>query len=313
MPVAKTESKSLIVLPSEAEIAATEKVVTSDLGKLRKEVLKLHQKVTRFAEQAIYFAILCGMVLLRIKKFLKHGEFNPWVESNFAAETGLGVRTAQRYMAKARAFIDFLNAQGCRCESDADLQEHLDSPLATEFIAFSKQLGSALRRIKDDANEWRSPAAVIAAVTAVLGRIDCDPCALSEPWGADLAEINFTPKEDGLSDGIAWSETAWVCPGHETDAVAWYLKAQREMELGHLREAILCLPESTVEFPAELLRFPIAITPQPLTVTFRKSGESIEMPLPTRSLFVYVSTERPDVDKFAHAFRDVALVFTPVA
>ena len=51
----------------------------------------------------------------------------------------------------------------------------------------------------------------------------------------------------------------------------------------------------------------------PLTVTVRRSGRTAERQLPTRSLFVYLTSGEADLERFARAFRDIAVVFAPIA
>lgn len=84
------------------------------------------------------------------------------------------------------------------------------------------------------------------------------------------------------------------------------------MQRGHIHTAMLCLPESVSSLSHELLQHPIAITPQPLVASVQRDGEVQEWELPCRSLFVYMTADKPDVDGFAAAFRSLAAVFMPV-
>ena len=307
MPDHEMQSTEFSIVSAElpAETAAPE------LSKLRKQVLKYHLKVSSLALQTIRSAILCGMLLLRVKNLLPHGGFRSWVEESFEAETGLGLRTAQRYMNEARNFIDFANGRDHICETDDELQSHIDSPLLAEYDEQRKQ--SSLRgvAVKPDPNEWESPPEIIQAVRHVLGDIDCDPCALST-LNVTFAELNLTAEQDGLAGENPWPDSAWVCPGHDADIDPWYTKARSEMIVGNLKQAILCFPESALILPDDLLRHPVAITPTPLTVTFHHDGIKTQKPLSTRSLFVYLTTGAADIEKFAEAFRDIAVVFAPV-
>ncbi|WP_437191002.1 hypothetical protein [Planctomicrobium sp. SH527] len=298
----------LIVAPPEEEIAL-----------LRKRVLKLHQKFLTIGLDGLKTMILCGVLLQKIKDSLKHGQFKPWLEKNFEPSTGLGVRTAQRYMAKANAFLDLIRHRELEYKSTKDLEDYLETPVLVEFSESvnvsntCSNIGSRNLNAPPDPNDWESPAAVIAAVKKVLGTIQCDPCALTDLERPSVAEINYSAKEDGLSEANPWEGTAWICPGHETDAIAWYEKARSEMARGVLQEAIICLPESTLSLPGDLFWFPVAITPKPLTVTFCERGTESHRSLPTRSLFVYMAPQMPDAKKFARAFEHIAAVFAPVS
>ena len=95
------------------------------------------------------------------------------------------------------------------------------------------------------------------------------------------------------------------------DLTPWCVKALRELASGNLSEAIVWLPESAVNLVPELLRFPIAVTSSPLVVSLATSRGTVQKPLPTRSLFVYL-TGNPTVELFAKAFRDIAVAFAPV-
>lgn len=302
----------LIVAPPEEEV-----LVQEELALLRKRVLKLHQKFLTIGLEALRVMILCGMLLLRIKGNLPHGRLIPWLKENFQPSTGLGIRSAQRYMATANAFLDHLRSHELECKSIKELEDYLETPFLMEFSEIrsnpTSNIGSSNLNAPPDPNDWESPPEVIAAVTKVLGNINCDPCALTDLERPSFAEINYSPKEDGLSDANQWDSTAWICPGHDTDAIAWYEKAKREMARGVLQAAIICLPESTLSLPGDLLWFPVAITPKPLTVTFCEGGKEIHRSLPTRSLFVYMAPRIPDPRNFARAFEHIAAAFAPVS
>lgn len=314
MPKLEESKCELIVIPPDEE-----KLVQQEITLLRKRVLTLHQNFLKAGLEALRAMILCGMLLLKIKEKVPHGRLLPWLKDNFEPSTGLGIRSAQRYMAKANAFLALLRSHELECESVKELEDYLKSPFLVEFSE-SASVSNASSNIEcknlnapPDPNDWESPAAVIAAVKTVLGTIHCDPCALTNLERPSFAEINYSSKEDGLSELNQWKGSAWICPGHDTDAIAWYEKARSEMARGVLQEAIICLPESTLSLPGELFWFPVAITPKPLTVKFCEGNKEIHRSLPTRSLFVYMAPQQPDAKKFARAFEHIAAVFARVS
>lgn len=283
-----------------------------ELAKLKKEIVRFHKNVMKSTLHSYANAINCGAFFLKAKDLFEHGEFRPWIENDFSNE-GISVRTAQRYMSKARAFFKYLDDQGILYKNDDELKQHLDSPLLSNFVAAKSTEKSPARLTHNDANEWLSPDEVIDAVKAVMGEIDCDTCALPNEWQTDHAEINILPEQDALSRHTPWGRTNWVCPGHQVDPAAWFHRANYERTVGNLDQAILCLPESALNLPRGLFEFPVAITAEPLTVTKRVRDKEVKDKLPTRSLFVYVTAGQPDVERFARAFRDIAVAFAPVS
>lgn len=284
-----------------------------DLTRLRGEAMKWHRKALHNTGMALANTIACGFLLLQIKQMMKHGEFTAWVEKTAQTEIGFGMRTVQRYKRLAEDFIKLAMSRGHSCETEQDLQQHLNSDIVADFDATQQQKRAERRIAQIDPNDWHSPQPVLAAVKSVLGEIECDPCALSDEWATNLAEINITAAMDGLAEAIAWGRTSWVCPGHEVDPEPWFAKAQTELAAGNLEQAVLCVPESALTLPVDLLRYPIAVTSSPLTVTLRRSGRTLERQLPTRSLFVYMTAAEADLELFARAFCDIAVVFAPIA
>lgn len=305
----------MIRIPTEIVIGESppENAAAIPATRLEREVLKWHRKAWNGMATSVANGITCGYLLCQIKDGMKHGAFTAWVRKKAETEIGFGMRTVQRYMRVAKDFIEFVKNQGHVCETERDLELCVASAVLTEFNASKQEKQAARRLTQSDLNDWLTPAAVRDAVRTVLGDLECDPCALSDEWDVNLAEINISPKQNGLSDEIPWGRTAWVCPGHKANWVPWFEKTKLEFMRGHLEQAVFCVPVSGWTFPKDLQRYPIAITPEPMIVTTRRSGQQVQQKLPTRSLFIYLTSGSPDVEHFALAFRDIAVVFAPIS
>lgn len=300
------QSKSSVIVSSPRK----EKKVVS-LKQIPKLVLKFHEGVSKSEIDLHRNMVLAGVLLAKAKQILPRGDFRNWVEKSFSVETGLGLRTAQRYMAIARKYFEFAQSDVSICNNQSELKNLLDSPLLDEFARLQLALKESKNAALIDPNEWESPPQVIQAVSEVMDGIDCDPCALAN---SDIvcAPLNFTPRENGLDKDHPWTDSVWICPGHDTNVLPWWEKAHFEFVHGQLQQAILCLPISAPQLPPELLRRPIAITTTPLEVIEHQADFRRRKFLSCRSLFVYLTSETSNHEKFARAFRDIGVVYDPV-
>ena len=301
------KSKTSQILPGEVFVSNH---LDEILNAYRDSILGQHLKIVSSVIDALQRAIVCGSFLLEVNKLLSHGERTKWIQDNFAENTGLSQRTAQRYMKTALQFAKFLAARELGGLDECKGNPRLLLECAQAFHEENSREAVTRKREPVDSNDWHVPVNVLEAVRLVLGDIECDPCASVD--GDPLAEIQYTRKEDGLADSNSWPGTVWINRGHECDNTPWCVKALRELESGNLSEAILCLPESILNLIPQLLRFPIAVSLSPLIVTVTNGSKTTQKPLPTRSLFIYV-TNAPKAELFATAFRDIAVVFAPVA
>lgn len=293
-------------------VSSSEKQMIADpLKQIQKVVLKFHQKVSNSEIDVLSNMVGAGTLLLGAKQSLPRGDFRNWVEQSFSVETGLGLRTAQRYMAAARNYFEFAQSDVSICTNECEVKTLLASPLMQEFSRSRLALKEKKSVTRIDPNEWESPPQVIQAVSDVLEGIDCDPCALGNSEIV-CAPLNFTPRENGLDKHQPWTDSVWICPGHDTNVVPWCEKALFEFVHGQLQQAILCLPISAPQVPQEILRHPIAITATPLEVTEHQADLQRKRVLSCRSLFVYLTSETSNHEKFARAFRDIGVVYDPV-
>jgi len=305
LPSEKAQTQ-LIESKAVAQLFCREKV----LAQYRDGILNLHQQIIVSEIDRLGRYIACGWMLLDVSAMIPHGGWKKWLRENFSAGTGLSERTAQRYMRTATDYRRFLVEFGYAGLDDVARQTQLNLEYIEEF--HHRASAESDGRVKELAgpNDWMTPSHVIEAVRGVLGAIECDPCAAKSET-ASLAEIQYSKKEDGLADTNPWPGTVWVSPGHTGDLTPWCVKALRELASGNLSEAIVWLPESAVNLVPELLRFPIAVTASPLVVSISTLRGVVQKPLPTRSLFVYLTGD-PKPELFAKAFRDIAVAFAPV-
>ena len=280
------------------------------LSGIRDRILNQHQQFVGTVIEGVFRAVDCGLMLLDVKAMMPHGTWKKWLFENFAVETGLSDRTALRYMNIAQTFKSFLSRGGYRDIDEATGQLRVTRERIQEFHWDQTQSAATTIEVVRDPNDWQTPDHVIDAVRGVLGTIECDPCA-SLTGSASIADVQYSKNEDGLSASNPWPGTALIAPGHVGDMTAWCVKTLHELENGNLSEAILCLPETTLSLMPQLLLFPIAVSISPMVVTFDSGIKSSRKPLPTRSLFIYV-TRAPKTELFASAFRDTGVVFARV-
>ena len=88
------------------------------------EIRRLHLLAQQTASDAIEYARTAGMLLLEVKKGMKHGKFLLWVRDN----ARVSLRQAQRYMAVAQGKTIPLR----RLIEKSDTMSHLDAPKQIE-------------------------------------------------------------------------------------------------------------------------------------------------------------------------------------
>lgn len=282
------------------------------LNSLSRQIRKHHRLCLGRSMESELHAIVSGWGFCEVRPHYPR-TFNKWIKTTFRGEFGLSVRTAQRYMAKYEAFVAFLKSHGYPHDAAA-LQELLNSPkelrrLCAEFLLSLQSPNKIARR---DADEWLTSATVIDVVARILDGIECDPCSHSSPNAPRIGEINYSKDDDGLAESSVWPGTAWVAAGHTKRSAPWCRKALSEVHAGHLKAAVLCLPLNGEALPAEVFRYPIAISKAPLTVGYFEGEQIVPSVLPKHSLFFYLA-EKPDVERFAAEIRDTAVAFAPVA
>jgi hypothetical protein len=280
------------------------------LDNFRVAILEHYTLAITASVNALMRRIECGALLYEARKIVPPKGWERWLDVNFSAETGFCIRTAQRYVQDYEKFRQKILP---RVSENAEAISVPSQNMREILIEYCKEKDEereprTSRSDADQVNQFISPKAVIDPVETVLGSIDYDPCSSSSPQAVMLAKNNLKVADDGLAADRPWIGTAWIAPGHQGDFSPWAQKAVTEFEAGRLTDAILCLPVTSLKLPPQLRSCPIGISRSPLTVGYPKD-EGVRMKrLKTPSLFIYLS-RTPDVEKFAKAFHDIAVVF----
>lgn len=90
--------------------------------------------------------------------------------------------------------------------------------------------------------EWYTPSYIIAAVVAVLGEIDCDPCSNPFPFNVP-ARVHYTAADDGLAH--PWIGTVFMNPPYGEGIGFWIVKLLAEYVLGRCTAGIALVPNGT--------------------------------------------------------------------
>jgi len=133
---------------------------------------------------------------------------------------------------------------------DAGTRDYIDREVSAGRVPSSagaygmarENLGKPASRLaplmSSDTPEWYTPTHIVAAVVAVLGAIDLDPCA--DPGRGIPAAAHYTADDDGLSQG--WRGRIYMNPPYGRDIVAWVDKLADEYAHGNVSEAIALVP-----------------------------------------------------------------------
>jgi len=320
-----THSNELVLTRQSKALPITTEVAGPRKEKFdyRKAILARHRKCLNKSEfDKLVEKILCGEMCFDARNDIGHGQWLQWIDENFEASTGFGRRTAQRYIDAFEMFQESVRQEIQRHDSgttaaplteEQRLHAYCKKVLADRQAARKEKAEkkkAEKREAKKHSNESITLAYVIDAVILVLKAIDLDPCAHSSQIPAAIGELNYKRSDDGLVDENSWPGTSYIWPGHLGDQSAWAEKALRELNSGVLTESILCLSADSPNLPEGLFHYPIAMTREPLAVGYLEDGVIVPRTLPVRSLFFYLSSH-PDLDRFAAAFSNFAVVFAP--
>ncbi|KAB8333607.1 hypothetical protein SD80_012495 [Scytonema tolypothrichoides VB-61278] len=91
-------------------------------------------------------------------------------------------------------------------------------------------------------NEWATPAWVIDALMAVLGKFDLDPCGDSRK-PVTRARVVFTADDDGLH--LPWMGNTFVNPPYGRELGLWVDKMVAEVEAGRVLTLTALVPART--------------------------------------------------------------------
>lgn len=142
--------------------------------------------------------------------------------------------------------------------------------------------------------EWYTPRAVLDAVIAVLGAIDCDPASNPPPYNVPAA-VHYTAAENGLAQ--PWPGRVFLNPpyGKGKALVPWMRYLLQELALGRCSAAVVLIPARTDTEAFQVLWQLDALCFVRGRLKFNQSRNSAPFP----SVLGYAG---PDPDRFAGRF-----------
>ena len=279
------------------------------LTSLRDEITNCHAGCMAVGTISIRANILCGEMLMYAKSIVGHGNFDNWIKENFSLESGLCLRTAQRYMAKARKFRKFLTGNGIHLEANTTAKSFLEQDdLLRQFLGTAEPT----RKTMQFGDEWGTPTQLINALLSAIARIDCDPCVSEHFSAADRATATvYDETTDGLSDNNAWTGNVFVAPGTKCNPYPWLVKGNRELMQGNIESATFLIPAVfTPELAEQLTQSLFCILNKRLKVQVWNSTHVIELSLPDPIAIVFMGSA-PLAIKFAESFQSLGRVYWP--
>lgn len=187
-----------------------------------------HLLVLRAGVEMVEHAIKAGEALNAAKAQGRHGEWLPWLSTNFEASED----TAERYMLVARNSATVRNL----------LVELAEPTMAKVLRALSN--GGAHVGKNSGENNWFTPVEITDAARRVMGAIDLDPASTDVANEGVAAEQIFTEDDDGLQQ--EWAGAVWMNPPYAQPLIALFCdKLVREYSEGRVREACVLVNNAT--------------------------------------------------------------------
>jgi DNA N-6-adenine-methyltransferase (Dam) len=148
------------------------------------------------------------------------------------------------------------------------------------------------------AQDWLTPASIIAPTIALLGEIDLDPCASCDSPKHVPAKLCLTAIDYSLDR--AWMGRVYMNPPYGSGIGRWVRKLRDEYRIGHTTAAIALLPARTdTAWWRELAEFPVCF----IRGRLRFSGQKNSAPFP--SAVIYLGGNTP---AFSEAFGDIGII-----
>lgn len=244
---------------------------------LRKLILVSHYQCTSSAMATAEYGICCGEHLTQLKLLVGHGDFEAEIKSSFSRETGLSLRTAQRYMNHYRRFLLFLHQQNAAPSSPQAIATS-QTDLLRDFCRKDRPTRSG-----DEENGENKPSKKAKKASPKF-----------------LAAIQkFFGDEERIEQGRfqVFSENRGFVSVHELSHPYGETESLlRQVKTGSINELILWVRDFSEPLPEQLWQFPIAIARGPATSM--------------RPVFVYLSLS-PRLGELESCLSDMAVVFVP--
>ncbi|MEK0184810.1 DNA N-6-adenine-methyltransferase [Microcoleus anatoxicus PTRS2] len=203
----------------------------------------IERKEFELAIEKLHRVRLTGVYLQEFKKKCQYGEFENQLE-----QAGIGVRSAQNYMAIAKNWEIVEAKTKLVALLTEENQPAIGLKWALEAVRDEKkQLKSAAP--PKDPDSWRTPNTkdqpVVSLVRQALGEIWLDPCSNSGSSSTIPAAVRYYKNDDGLAPQNIWNKTVFINPPF-SDPLPWVERCCLEIARGNVSAAIMLLKSGTV-------------------------------------------------------------------
>ena len=172
-----------------------------------------------FGRRAVEEAWHCGDALIAAKAETKHGDWLPALEV-----AGITHFVAKRLMLLRQKY------------------PQIGEVLLFESVTAALKSGKSPRAgVHDGNDEWYTPAGVVVAARAVMGRIDLDPASTSGANETVRAKAIYTVEDDGLTQ--PWRGRVFLNPPFSAKIKRAFCDRLREsVASGDVKQAVLVTP-----------------------------------------------------------------------
>lgn len=226
-------------------------ITTTKVDRIR----TLASELDQLGQTALEKAVEAGSLLRECKAGLDHGQWLPWLKSNFSFSD----RTARRWIQVAEdsssgkldtmSNLNLSEAYRSVTETKETIpavsKASEPSPEAeTDHITVEAPAPAPHVANNSGENEWYSPAHIIEAARAVMGAIDVDPASSEIANRTVKADEFFTKDQDGLTK--EWTGNVWLNPPYAQPLVDRFIaKLINEVDAGNITSAIVLVNNAT--------------------------------------------------------------------